>query len=373
LPYFQVYANPEIYFYGNMSKPYLYLNNANANTFFAAVGVAPNSTVNNKLLVTGEASLQLQNLLGSGKSFTFNYKSFLAGSQDVDVNFNWPYIFNLKIGADYTFKLLKFDSLFSDITYNIGVKYLFTGVDFLKCYFEQQNVFALKADTAYVKTNKRLPAYNDVVNRMYGFTININRLNYQPNPSKGFFIQTHFAAGFRQILRNNAIDNLKITNNNKDYYSIYDSLKLQTLQYKAGLNTSYYYKLSGLWVLHHQCIAGYVFAENLFINDLYRIGGLKTLRGFDEQSIFADRYGILNSEIRYLMNKNSNIMLFYNAALYSNKASSNAINSAHGFGAGVNLQNSNGIFSLFYALGKINNSTINFNQAKIHFGYINYF
>jgi hypothetical protein len=45
----------------------------------------------------------------------------------------------------------------------------------------------------------------------------------------------------------------------------------------------------------------------------------------------------------------------------------------YGFGAGFNFESAAGIFSIYYAIGKEFNNPIDFNKAKVHFGYVNYF
>ena len=105
---------------------------------------------------------------------------------------------------------------------------------------------------------------------------------------------------------------------------------------------------------------------------MFRIGGIRTLKGFDEQAIFASTYGIINTELRYLLQQNSNVMLFWNGAWYTNKLQS-VSDKPYGFGAGLNFETGAGVFSLYYAVGKQFNNAIEFNKAKIHFGFVNYF
>jgi hemolysin activation/secretion protein len=112
----------------------------------------------------------------------------------------------------------------------------------------------------------------------------------------------------------------------------------------------------------------------LFINELFRIGGIRTLKGFDEQAIFASTYLIVNTELRYLLQQNSNVILFWNGAYYRNSVRSPVLTDRpYGFGAGFNFETGAGIFSIFYAVGKEFNNPIDFNKAKVHFGFVNYF
>ena len=112
--------------------------------------------------------------------------------------------------------------------------------------------------------------------------------------------------------------------------------------------------------------------ETIFENEMFLIGGLKTLRGFDEQSIVASAYSILNLEYRYMLDKNSYLNLFWNGAYYENK-NSGIVDRPYGFGAGISFETKAGIFTIAYALGKQFDNPIYFKQAKIHFGIVNFF
>ena len=63
-----------------------------------------------------------------------------------------------------------------------------------------------------------------------------------------------------------------------------------------------------LWVeVHLRLVISLHFyiGETMFQNELFRIGGLKTLRGFDEESIFASVYSIFTLEYRFILEQNS--------------------------------------------------------------------
>jgi hemolysin activation/secretion protein len=110
------------------------------------------------------------------------------------------------------------------------------------------------------------------------------------------------------------------------------------------------------------------------MNELFRIGGIRTLKGFDEQSIFASRYLITTVEYRYLFQQMANLVLFWNGAYYENIARSPLISDKpYGFGAGLTMETKAGVFSLYYAMGKAFNNPLDWSKAKVHFGLVNYF
>lgn len=114
--------------------------------------------------------------------------------------------------------------------------------------------------------------------------------------------------------------------------------------------------------------------ENMFRNEIYRIGGLKTLRGFDEQAIFATGFAIGTIEYRFILEQNSNVFVFFDQAYYEDKTREDVLSDTpFGFGAGVNFETNAGVFSLTYALGKQFDNNISFRGGKVHFGFISFF
>jgi hemolysin activation/secretion protein len=115
--------------------------------------------------------------------------------------------------------------------------------------------------------------------------------------------------------------------------------------------------------------SGFLENKNLFENELFRIGGLKTLRGFDEESLTASVFSIFTLEFRYLFDENSFFQVFMDAAWYErNSTTAYLHDTPYGFGIGVNFETKAGIFALSYAMGKSDSQELQFKSAKIHFG-----
>ena len=189
-----------------------------------------------------------------------------------------------------------------------------------------------------------------------------------------YILEMDLAIGTKSITKNASINAILLQGPNGENYKLYDSIKLNYTQYKATIKLENYYKIKQNLVVKTEVNAAWFQTESLFLNELFRIGGLKTLRGFDEQSIFANKFAITNAELRYLLGKNSNVFAFYNQAWYVNEVTKNRISdNPFGFGLGLIFESGAGLFTLVYAVGKQFQNPIEFNSAKIHFGYINYF
>jgi hemolysin activation/secretion protein len=106
---------------------------------------------------------------------------------------------------------------------------------------------------------------------------------------------------------------------------------------------------------------------------LYRFGGQISLRGFNEEEIYATSRSVFGLEYRFLLDKNSYLFAFYDQAWYENKASTFVTDTPFGFGTGFTFGTAIGNFSVSYALGKQFDNLIQFRDGKIHFGYVAYF
>ncbi len=378
LPFLSVNKPAAVYFYGNKAMPILSLADRKASSIDGVVGFAPNTapgaTSGNKMLITGEANLKLQNLFGTGKSFDLNYRSFLGNSQDLRIKFVYPYIFRSNLALDYELALLKQDTSFLDVRNDFGVQYRFVGTDYVRVFYQIQSTSLITVDTNAIKAGRSLPAASDITNNTSGLGFKMTRLDYFLNPRRGFSVDVTGGVGVKVINRNPTIDAIRFPTADGGSYSLYDSVKLELVQYKFQGVAECFIPVLNRATIRLQANGGHLQSSNLFVNELFRIGGIRTLKGFDEQSIFASSYVIGNAEFRYLIQQNSNVLLFWNGAYYRNTVKNPVSGDRpYGFGAGMNFETGTGVFSIFYAVGKEMNNPINFNRAKVHFGFVNYF
>ena len=114
--------------------------------------------------------------------------------------------------------------------------------------------------------------------------------------------------------------------------------------------------------------------KHLIGKSLFRIGGIKTLRGFNELSLFSSGYGILQNELRFMLGQKDYLSVFSDLAYTEKKEDIKRNANWHfGLGTGINFQTKAGIFSLFLAVGKTNRDNFDFRNTKVHLSYINTF
>lgn len=354
-------TKPAVVVFGEkQNKLLLSLEKKRASQFDGILGVLPDNKTG-KILFTGDVRLRLQNGLGRGELIDLNWRKMQTQTQDLKLRLVYPFIFKTPFGIDYNFKLYKKDTTFIDVNQNTGVQYLFIGGNYFKVFYNNKTSTLLS--TKGLEFITTLPSYADVQTNMYGIGYKLERLDYRINPRKGFYLIVNASAGTKKIKRNAKINQ-----------EVYDKIKLNSTQYNGDFEASLFIPIVGRSTVKIGNSSGFVNGENTFQNELLRIGGLKTLRGFDEESIFTTSYSIFTLEYRFLLEQNSYIYLFGDGTWYENNNVKEYVNDTPiGFGAGISFETKAGIFSINYALGKQFDNPIQLRSGKIHFGIVNYF
>ena len=360
LPFVTEEQRWKIIFNDEESKLLLFLKKKQASRFDGVLGVLPDDETG-KLRLTGDVKLNLINSFRGGEKISFNWRAIQENTQDLKFDVVYPFLFNSPFGLDYNFKLYKRDTTFIDVGNKIGVRYLLKGNNYFSVFFHNKSSSLLSK--ANLATLTVLPSYADVSTQLYGIGIYNENLDYNLNPRKGYRIDFNGSLGNKRIKKNPEIDE-----------SLYQNLELKTNIYNTELNADFYLPLTKRSVIKLASKNGYTFNENLFENELLRIGGLLTLRGFDEESIFASLYTIETIEYRFILEQNSYLFAFFDGAYYESDTYDDFVSDRpFGFGAGMSFETKAGIFSISYAVGKQFDNPILFRSAKIHFGFVNFF
>ena len=363
LPFVTEKQSPQVRFQDDKAKVILQLDKRKASQFDGILGVLPNNDDPGKVLITGELKLKLLSAFGRGELIGLQWQKLQARTQKLDVQLTLPLLFNTPFGVDGTFNLYKRDTLFLNLQGTGGILYQMRGGDFLKVFVDSRSTNVLAQSVLSQGSGTLRPEYVDSRIMLYGIGANVSRTDYRFNPRKGFMIDGQFSAGTKRIDKDPEIEPER-----------YEGLSTRSFIGNAMLDASYFVPIAKQHTIKIGLKGAYIFAENIFENEMYRIGGLKTLRGFDEESIFTDLYSIGTIEYRFLFGPNSFGFAFFDGAYYeSNGANAKVVDRPFGFGLGVNFETKIGIFSLTYALGKQFNNPIDFRAGKIHFGIVNRF
>ena len=378
LPLVRLNGSTQIVFFRGKVRVILQIDDAVTDRVDGVVGLAPNSNnrSNNDLLITGEVNIELNNLFKSGKQLEVHWRNYLQNSQKLDLALTYPYLFNTKIGVNGEFNLNKFDTTFVTLKSKLSLRYQQAGNNYVQFYYQNINSNLLSTDTSAVRSLERIPSNNPYSIDNYGLALYTRNLDYLQNPRKGYTILADIAIGQKTIERNTLINRVKFNDESTgQLISLYDTMNLKSVRLDISVSTSFFIPIKKRGTIHQKISFDGLFANQIFFNELYNFGGFSTLRGFDENEIFASKALSYTIEYRYLIGENSNVGLFINTAAVENTLQSSDLvyDVPYGFGVLANIQVGKGILNLAYALGSQQGNAIQLNAAKFHFGVVNYF
>jgi outer membrane protein assembly factor BamA len=355
----------------------LYLEPQRTSRFNLLAGLMPsNNQIGGKLLLTGEADLALRNAFGEGEELILTWQQIQVKSPRLQVGFQKPYLFGSGIGIDFQFDLLKKDSSFLTLNARLGIRYELSKKQTGKIFVQQFTSNLIEVDTGFIKRTRQLPSFLDFRTTTMGVEINHISTDYRLNPRKGWEWNLRAVAGLRRTTRNNSILALTkdASGNVFDFKSLYSNIETNAYQVKANFKINRFTPLGRQATLKSGLQSGWVQSKRLFLNELYQLGGIKTLRGFDEESIFASRFAIATLEYRYLIGVQSNLYAFIDQGFLARRNVPQTFsNSYTGIGFGLSFETKSGIFNLAYAAGKRAGESFNFRESKIHFGFASLF
>lgn len=349
IPFVQLSAPTEVRFTPGEADVFLFLKRKKASYFNGIVGVRPDD-ITGKINITGDAEIKLVNAFNSGEELYLNWRKLQSLTQDLTVKSTLPYLFSSPIGVDGMLKVYKRDSTFTSLKANGGLVFVFSGNNHIKAFVERNTTSQL---STYFTG---LPLAN-VNATLYGLSGHLEKLDYRFNPRKGYQGTAQFSTGVRNVekrlpanehLNNNGRYNLYRIESEGEVYI--PTWKRQTIRVGAQ---------GSAWM-----------TDAIYDNEMYRIGGLRTLRGVDEESLYATSFVIGSIEYRFLFEENAALYAFFDQAWYEKKGVGEFITDTPiGFGAGVNFETNAGIFTFNYALGQQFDNPVRVRNAKLSFGF----
>ena len=356
-PYFRLQGQPRVDFRLQKASPAFRLEDRKANVLDGILGVLPNENEPGKVLVTGQLDLALYHLGGKGRDVELHWQRFNELTQSLSLRAKESFIFGSRLDVSGEFSLLKQDTSF--VNRKLGLRFGYRSTNWLYFdFFVRRQAGDLISTAAYSEVEV-LPELADFRWTEYGINARMDWLDDAISPRKGGMIQLTFSAGNKEILQNTGIPPVA-----------YEGIDLRTPQYAlSGFGEKHVF-ITKNWGLYFRGAAGLIRNENLFQNDLYRLGGLQSIRGFNENFFFARDYFYLNAEPRLFFGANSFLFLFSDFGFIENPYFAAPNIQPFSLGAGLNLETGNGIFRFVYAVGKTQEQPLSLQFSKIHFGYI---
>jgi len=354
LPFILMKQRPYIQFSPEQTKVFLFLDAKKASSFNGILGVLPDP-VSGKVKLTGDLDLRLRNALKRGEAIDLNWRALQDKTQDLKVRLNLPFVFNTPFGTDLSLKLFKRDTTFLEVNARAALEFLLPRGDKVSVFVNDKSSQRLGQ---FVSTT---PGLGDVKLTSYGLGLQRERFDYRFNPRQGLSAEIDGSAGKKRSTTSTLAD----TDGAAYTY---------TTQIEANAKVVWHIPVGARGTVRLVGQGGSMVNDRLFGNEIYRLGGIKNLRGADEASIFCSSFAIGTMEYRFLFEENSNFFFFVDQAWYEDQSRDILLTDTPvGFGTGTSFETKAGIFSLTYALGQQFDNPIGFRGGKVHFGFTSLF
>ena len=326
---------PEILFTKDSTKIFVYVEKSKPNKFDGFIGFSNDDQ--SKLTFNGYLDLQLQNILNTGEKFNLYWKNDGNKQTSFNIGTELPYIFKSPIGIKANLKIFKQDSTFQNTVTDLNLGYYFA--------------YNTKAFVGYQKTtsvdiqNTNSFSLNDFTNTFS--TSSFEHLELNPDsfifPEKAkFFVK--FGTGNRTIASQ------------------------KTSQFFTQLDLNYNFNLNQKNSILVRNQTFYLQSDDYVINELFRFGGINSIRGFNENSLQANAYTGIIAEYRYLLASNLYLHSITDFGYFQDKTS-NIEDRLLGLGFGFGLFTKNGLFNLVYANGSTSEQAIKLSNSIVHISF----
>ena len=332
--------DPEVLFKKDSTITYLFIEKTNNNSFDGFIGFATNED-SNKLELNGYVNLKLSNTLNYGEEITLDYKSTDNEDKFFKTTIIAPFVLQSPIGLELSLNLTKKDSSYTKDEQSIGVNYLTKNKHNLSLHLNYLN-----SVSNLTIVSQSIKDYNSKFQKIR-YSYLVQNSNNKLIPIK-FLNTLEFSFGER---RDNTNTKKQIKYKTKTYnnFSITD-------------NSSIYLNFESYGLI----------SDNFYLNEMLLFGGINSIRGFEENSIAANKLFMINSEYRFTIDNNIYINTILDTAYYEDSLG-NIKDYIYGVGLGLNINTDSGVFKINYANGVKKGESVDLKLSKIHVSFSNTF
>ncbi|MCW8981833.1 MAG: hypothetical protein OQJ83_10650 [Altibacter sp.] len=325
---------PEALFRKNNTTVYFYLQKENNNLFDGILGFATNEDTQ-RLEFNGYLNLELNNNLNFGEQLLINYKADGNEQQNFRARVTMPYLFKTPFGIGAELQIFKRDSTFVTTQQQARVTY-------------QIN----PASSTYI--------------------------GYKGYESSNLLETTVAGTPVDDYTSRFAIAGLAYTKPQNSYlFPVKTFLSLDTeigrrelrgtteSQQRISVSAQHIFNLNNKNSIYIQNTTSFLISDTYLTNELFRFGGINSIRGFNENSIDASLFSVLNTEYRYAFTPSIYIHSIIDLGYFENQFFTQE-ERLYSFGIGLGMRTKAGIFKFNIANGSGTQQDFAFANTKIH-------
>ncbi len=339
LGFFESVSEPELYLDHDSSVVVvLRVKEASTSAIDGVLGYNPPATTTESGYLSGLVDLSLRDISGTGRNATLHYDRTTASTQTLQVSYLEPWLFGYPLNFSGDFAQRQQDSTYTQTTASGNLSLALT---------QDIRIIGMLSYERVIPSNEDSTAFTTYDSKTIttGLSASIDTRDNSIAPRSGVVGLLGASYGIKSIYGPaQYIDS-----------STPSSIGLSTVSLDAsGYHTLFSQKVVGVIGLHARSIT----ANNgqLDASDLFRIGGIFTIRGYRDEELIASRYAYANLELRFMMSQLSFFNFFVDGGYL--KKDSTASSSAElpqyplSYGMGAQLESPLGILAVSIGLAR---------------------
>lgn len=339
-PFVALERIPQTLFTKDSTEVYLTLQKKKANNFDGILGFGNNDK--QKFSFTGSINLNLKNIFNSFETISLYWQRNQQSGQNFDLQTDVPYLFGSNIGTNLNMNIYRQDSTFANVKFRPALYFHLSPKQKIgvRGNFEISSVL----DDTYTSGE-------DFNKKGAGVFYEFAETSEEP-----LFIYKTKIIGEADLL--------------SSYYQKSDKTYKQNRYFTFAERN---FHLKGNHYINVKAESSMLDSDGeIATNELSRIGGYNSLRGFNEQSLFTDFYAFGGVEYRYLVSNQAFFDIFGQLANVRNSTLKNTAK-LYSFGFGFNFILPIGLMTFQISNGQEFGNPFKFQDTKIHWGIISKF
>ena len=322
---------PEVLFKKDSTHLYLFLDKIGTSSFDGLVNFS--SKENGKgLLLNGNLDLKLNNTFNTGEKFEIIWNKVSDEKTDFKINSYVPYVLNSKFSTTLEFYLYRQDSTFINTNFELKTDYSINQKSHASILYSSE-----KSNYLLDISNNDLASYSNYFIGL-GYELKKSSTSNLYKYKNGLNLNLTFG---KRKTDTESINQLKF------HFSAFANVQINNRGYLNIKNES-----------------GLLTSRNYLLNELFRIGGANSIRGYNEQSIFTNGYSYSNIEFRYSLDTSSYLYSITDLGVYKENTT-NKIKKLIGIGAGYQFRISNNLVNLGYVISTNSSTNAELNSSRL--------
>ncbi|NCQ17045.1 MAG: hypothetical protein COZ80_07815 [Ignavibacteria bacterium CG_4_8_14_3_um_filter_37_9] len=323
------------------------------NNFDGIIGYLPGDTKTGSGYFSGLVNVSLRNLFGTGRAAAFRWQKIDRLSQELELKYFEPWIFEFPFHLNFGLFQKKQDSSFVQRTYSFALDYTASSDITVSGTFDYEKVIPSLNDYGFISVF-------DATSISTGLTLRYDSRDDPYSPTEGIYFANAYVYTRKNI--------------NGPVRLVTSSTETKVIHQKIVADFNIYYEPFKRQVLALGMHAKELQGPQIEISDMFLLGGTNSLRGYRENQFLASRIAWVNFEYRFLLTRRTFAFSFFDAGYFLQRENHelNILKSSGtkiGYGIGLHIETGLGILNVNFAFAKGDS----FSEGKIHFGIINEF